>query len=603
MGGIRFKLAGVLTVCLVLATACSPASSPAGIAPLQSGSQLDIGVTSSIENFNPVTMVDSTSTSFSHLVWVGLLGINASGVPFPVLARIIPSKANGLISRNGRRITFVLRPHLKWSDGTPITASDVRFGWQLGMRPRALLCSAACGEIKNVVVDNPTTVTFRLVRPFSPLFFDLPPVVPRHVMWRGSWTATMNYLYDPSITFLTPASAVNGPFKVESSSPTLTTFVRNPHWTALRKPRYTRIVVHTLHNDAALLAATRDGTVQVAQNYSPLDWNRGDFTRQSLAGLHVLLQPINGVEHLEPNEQGPYFSDVRVRQAFSLAIDRQKMLEDVFLMPPADAAKLVAYSPESPGRYDSTAVTGAWDPIKGRFVKTPQLADARKLLDMAGWRVGPKGYRYKTGCKVDRHSQFDTVTIQGRKYPVKCVLDPQINQPSDMIRTAEALELVDQWAAIGAYIAPHNDVTPNPWGGSTGWMLSTIPDHGSCPAFWVDACLFAQNPQYDPYLDYNLEFTSNHVARVKSNPQRSDINYAGIRDPQIDADFRRGVNVYDLQKSASLYRNWQVRTVKQAYWIVLFDRPEITIYRGSIKNLKPSIYGPEWNSWLLAPGK
>lgn len=597
------RLGSIVALTVVLATACSPASSPSGVAPLQSGAQLDIGVTTPIRTFNPVTMIDFTSASFAHFVWEGLLGFNAAGVAFPVLAASLPSKANGLISGDGRSITFVLRPHLKWSDGKPITAEDVRFGWQLAMQPRALLCAPACGVIDNVVVDNPTTVTFLLSRPFSPLFFELPPVVPRHAIWRGSWSRTMSYLYDPNTTFLQPSAVVDGPFKVGSATPTLVTFVRNPYWSALRKPAYSRIVVHVLHNDSAMLAATKSGVVQLSQNYSELNWNRQDFNPKALAGLHVLVLPMNGVEHLEPNEQGPYFNDVRVRLAFSLAVNRKQMLADILQIPGPVASKLIAFSPESPGRFDGIAVRGAWDPIKGKFVSTPQIADARRLLDSAGWHVGPGGYRYKAGCSANGQAHVDTLTIQGRRYPAKCVLDPQIVEPTDAIRVNEGLELIKDWAAIGAYITPHNDVTPNPWSGSLSWMLSTIGQHGSCPTHWVDACLFAQNPQYDPQLDYALEFTSNHVARIKSNPQRSDINYAGIQDSQLDTVFTQGADTYNLSARAALYRSWQIKTVKQAYWIVLYDRPQIMIYRGSIRNLKPSTYGLEWNPWELAPRK
>jgi ABC-type transport system substrate-binding protein len=600
---VVLRLGSIVALTFVLATACSPAASPAGVAPRQSGAQLDIGMTSPIETFNPVTMIDFTSASFARFVWAGLLTINASGVPIPILARSVPSQSNGLISGDGRSITFVLRRGLRWSDGKPITAEDVKFGWQLAMQPRALLCAAACGVIKNVVVDSRTTVTFLLSKPFSPLFFELPPVVPRHTIWHGSWSSTMAYLYDPSTTFLGPSSVVNGPFKVASATPKSVTFVRNPFWSALQKPGYSRIVVHVLHNDSAMLAATKSGVIQLGQNYSPLNWNRQDFSPKTLAGLHMVILPMNGVEHLEPNEQGPYFNDVRVRQAFSLAVNREQMLKDVLQMPQSVASKLVAYSPESPGRFDGIAVRGAWDPIKDKFVTTPQLADARKLLDMAGWHVGPGGYRYKAGCPVKRQTHVDTLNIQGHKYPVNCVLDPQIVEPNDSIRGQDSLELINDWTAIGADITPHNDVTPNPWRGSMGWMLSTIPQHGSCPSWWVDACLFAQNPQYDPQLDYDLEFTSNHVARLKPKPQRSDINYAGIRDPRLDSIFAKGADTYDLATRAALYRSWQVKTVKQAYWIVLYDRPEILIYRGRIRNLNPSTYDLEWNPWQLGPGK
>jgi peptide/nickel transport system substrate-binding protein len=532
---------------------------------------LTIGIASPIYTLNPVTMTLDEEENFARFIWAGLLGVDAHGHLFPILAQTVPSKANGLISADGRSITFILRSGLHWSDGTPLTATDVRFGWQLAIQPHALLCPATCWVIRDVHVQSPTRVIFQLSQPFSPLLFDLPPVLPHHALWRGTWAATFAHLYQPKDNFLGPHFAVDGPYQVRSATKTTITFVRNPFWTVLTRPAYARVVVHIYKSVDALLDAAHRGVVDLSQDYGLTDFIRLDLNAQ---GLHVIAQPVGIIEHLEPNLLSGPLQDVRVRQALSLAIDRQQLLEQAFALSPTQARRIVAYGPEVHHRFDPIAVHGAWDPLRHRFVAGPELADAGRLLDLAGWHVGKNGFRYRNGRE----------------------LDLQLYTPyQDGARLLEVNQLSQMWQRIGVA------VTPVYW--PVSGMIANYAEGGPCSRGWDDLCLFAQFAQYDPQTDFALEFTSNHIARIKAHPTRLDINYPGIQDPLIDHVFAQAGQIYNLSARAALYRIWQLRVVQNADWIVLYERPAILLSRTLIHGLKPTQWGVEWDPWALAPAR
>ena len=53
----------------------------------------------------------------------------------PMLAKSIPSTADGSVAADGTSVTWKLRDGVKWSDGTPFTADDVKATWQYIMKP------------------------------------------------------------------------------------------------------------------------------------------------------------------------------------------------------------------------------------------------------------------------------------------------------------------------------------------------------------------------------------------------------------------------------------------------------------------------------------
>ena len=100
----------------------------------------------------------------------GLLTFNEKNEPIPWIAKEIPSKANGGISADDKVITYKLREDAKWSDGTPLTADDYVFTWQMIMSDKnAVMSRDPCDAyVDKVEAKDKTTLVVTFKEPYAP---------------------------------------------------------------------------------------------------------------------------------------------------------------------------------------------------------------------------------------------------------------------------------------------------------------------------------------------------------------------------------------------------------------------------------------------------
>jgi ABC-type transport system substrate-binding protein len=89
-----------------------------------------------LTSLNPLLLNQFDSNLIAELAYEPLLRLGPDLRFVPALATQEPSTRNGGISPDGKRITFHLRPGTVWSDGTPVTASDVRFFIEQTLNPK-----------------------------------------------------------------------------------------------------------------------------------------------------------------------------------------------------------------------------------------------------------------------------------------------------------------------------------------------------------------------------------------------------------------------------------------------------------------------------------
>src|ERR1044071_3966324 len=103
--------------------------------------------------YNPTTLAGQL---VANLVFDPLVGLDDQMNPYPVLAASIPSPDNGQVRLSGdgadRRyiVTMPLRQDVVWSDGTPFTADDVVYTWQLMMNPQSGFDTTVEDKLKSV---------------------------------------------------------------------------------------------------------------------------------------------------------------------------------------------------------------------------------------------------------------------------------------------------------------------------------------------------------------------------------------------------------------------------------------------------------------------
>jgi peptide/nickel transport system substrate-binding protein len=253
---------------------------------------------------------------------------------------------------------FHLRRGVTFHDGRPFGADDVVWSWT----GREFLPRAVSGTIDRVVKVDDLTVDFHTTSPNLRLPEQLVhpegPIVPK----------------DAHNDATPPVGT--GPFKVADYQPRRQVVVErfDGYWGA--KAQADRLTFRFMPDPEIRLEALRKGEVDVATG----------LPREAAASVeadrrfHVVRAKPGATQILSFNATGPYGSDRAVRQAVSLAVDRDRYVAEVlggngepgrWLTPPAvlgAAASTVAPSPFDPAR-------------------------ARQVLDEAGWKAGAEGVR------------------------------------------------------------------------------------------------------------------------------------------------------------------------------------------------------------------
>jgi peptide/nickel transport system substrate-binding protein len=338
---------------------CRPADDPG--APVGDATPGGIGVvsvTSDFQAFNPVTNTALVTLEvINYMLFTPLVQYGEDMNPQPWLAESWDLEDTS--------VTFRLRDDVRWHDGQPVTAEDVKFTFDLAKNPEAasLLESAYLTMIRSATVVDPRTVRFDFVEPHSqPLeaFWWAP--VPRHVL---EGVAPAQLAQAP----FNRQPVGSGPFRMVSwEAGQALTLEANPDFPEALggRPYLDRIVFRVVQEATTRLTELLTGAVDV--NYSVLP----DEARQVEGQRGVELTHFAGREFLYVglNNEQPPFDDPRVRLAVSHAIDRQGLIDAVLLGYGAPSAGMIP----------------PWHPLNpGADAIAHDVEAARRLLAEAGW--------------------------------------------------------------------------------------------------------------------------------------------------------------------------------------------------------------------------
>ena len=182
-----------------------------------------------VHNFNPLTWDGGTGTTTPgtlSVLYEPLIYVNQyTGAQTPFLATGYQWEHNAL------KLVLTTRTGVTWTDGTPFSAADVAFTFNLLKKYPALDAEGVWkSPLTSVVATSPDTVVFSFSSPYTAIFTSIvkQPIVPEHI-----WAKVAN-----PVKFINPGPVGTGPFTLEKYTPAQVSYVKNPHyWMAGRSLR------------------------------------------------------------------------------------------------------------------------------------------------------------------------------------------------------------------------------------------------------------------------------------------------------------------------------------------------------------------------------
>src|SRR6202047_1782528 len=242
-------------------------------------------------------------------------------VPQNSLSSIVPDLAESwAYNEDGKSLTFKLRQGVKWHDGKPFTAKDVKCTWELiaGTTADKLRVNPRKSWYRNlegVSVDNDYQVTFNLKRP-QPSFIALlasgwSPVYPCHV--------------SPKDMRLKPVGT--GPFKFVEFKPNEHIKVaRNPDYWKPGRPYLDAVEYTIIPNRATAVLSFVAGKFDMTFPFEVSIPMLKDVKNQAPQAL-CELAPGNASTNLIMNRDNPPFNNPDLRKALAYALDRKSFID------------------------------------------------------------------------------------------------------------------------------------------------------------------------------------------------------------------------------------------------------------------------------------
>ncbi|MBI2906525.1 MAG: hypothetical protein HYX92_02585 [Chloroflexi bacterium] len=285
------------------------------------------------------------------------------------------------VSPDGMSYTFYLQENVKWQDGVAFTAEDVRYTLDLIRDPPRGIVSpnkALLASIQKVEASGKDTLKVSLKYPSASFLDNLGDgrlvMAPKHV-----FEAKGNMKRDVVGT---------GPYKFKSYVPGSTfSVVKNPDYFIEGRPYLDGITWYIIPDVGTRFAALRTHRIQLTpsniQGLTPSQAEIIQKDKEASANITVVSYPSPSGQILWMNTTRPPWSDIRLRRAVDLTLDRQKV---------------VKVAAEGMGRLGSYMPPGKWGLPEDELAKMPgfrypkdaDIAEAKRLVADAGYAQGLK---------------------------------------------------------------------------------------------------------------------------------------------------------------------------------------------------------------------
>jgi peptide/nickel transport system substrate-binding protein len=308
------------------------------------------------------------------------------------------------LSPDGLTLTFKLND-TTWSDGEPLTASDVRYTYTAQTSPAVGWTGATFKErIKDVEVVDPHTVAFRFDRAYPEMIADAVEggILPEHVFGKVPFAEWRTHDWSQ-------VHVGSGPLLLSSWRPgEEIVLVRNPRYLHPDRPLLDKVVVRIVPDVGNLEAQLQASAIDYVEGVPPQDAQRLAGT----PGISLIVFDNPMFDYVGWNGSRKPFNDPEVRRALTLGIDRKAIVEDL----------LYGY-----GRVSTGPLLQTWwsaDPSLAAWPYDPE--EARRVLA-------------KKGYDAAHPLEFTLTTNSGNR-----------------VREAVMLKIQEQLSRIGVKAAPRS---------------------------------------------------------------------------------------------------------------------------------------------------
>ena len=546
----------------LLGAACAMAFAPAAFAERGADGNVNVLYWQAPSTLNPYLSSGTKDVETASLILEGLAGFNEKGEVVARLAESVPTVENGGVAADLTSITWKLQPGLLWSDGTPVTSADAKFTWEYCTHPEGGCAQAARYEgVTAIETPDDLTIVIKFSapkpNPYTAFVGGTSPIL-QAAQFANCLGAAASTCTEQNF-----GPIGTGPFVVtEFKTNDTVSLAANPNYRDPAKPAFATMTVKGGGDaEAAARAVMETGEFDYAWN---TQINPELQAAMAGGGKGVFLNGFGTlVERIEMNmtdpsadlpegersttkHPHPILTDIRVRTALSMAIDRQILVDVGY----GNAGRPTCNLVPAPEMFASDN-TGCL---------TQDIEGAKALLDEAGWVVGADGIREKDGKKLKLLYQTSTNPVR---------------------QDFQAL-IKGWWNEIGVDVELKNIDASVFFGGDAG-----SPD--TFQKFYADVEMYANNfdgTDPEPYL---AQYMCDKIPGPENQWQGENINRSCA--PAYDALVKEMSATAEMGKRAELAKKMNDMLTKDSMVVVpLVDR-------GRLSAASTTLGGVVLNTW------
>jgi peptide/nickel transport system substrate-binding protein len=478
-----------------------------------------VGTIGEASNLIPLLSTDSPSHEVASYLYNGLVKYDKNLELAGDLAE------RWTVSPDGLTITFHLRLNVRWHDGHPFTSRDVAYTYRVTVDPLTPTAYAEdFRQVTSLTTPDPYTVVVRYDRPFAPALSSWAvSILPAHLLEGKEITRSL----------LIRHPVGTGPYRFRDwvAGERIVLEANDDYFEG--RPHIDRYVIRVIPDSATMFMELKAGGIDM-MDLTPVQYARQSDTAEFRSRFNRYRYPASRYTYMGYNLTKPLFADRRVRQALTMAINKDELVHGVQF-----GLGRAAHGPFKPD-------TWADNPQLKDIPYDPQ--GARRLLAEAGWRPGGDGILLRQG----KPFRFTVLTNQGNAERLKGaqIIQQRLREVGiDMqIRQVE-------WASF---------------------MLNFIDTRD------FEAVILGWSTTPDPDI-FDIWHSS------KTGPK--ELNFIGYKNPEVDRLLEQGRRTFDQgQRQLAYWRIQEILVTDQPYTFLFVPDSLVAVSR-RVRGIKPAPAG------------